>query len=119
MSHLPPPSHLPNNDIEKNNNINNHIDSSSDGNGSPYHLDSHDNSDTGLRKIKTAGSISITPETFESLFLSPKNRVANDLRATFANPTPLYVNELPLPFSMGENVSFLFSFSMTRSAFLL
>ncbi|KAL9116794.1 MAG: hypothetical protein Q9187_006676 [Circinaria calcarea] len=40
-------------------------------------------------KIKTAGSISISPEQFEKLFLSPQNKVKGELRDTFANPTPL------------------------------
>ena len=53
------------------------------------HLDSQTDSDTALRKIRTAGSISITPELFEKLYLSPQNRVTGDLRTTFANPTPM------------------------------
>lgn len=73
------------NDVEKN-----RVDSPLE--GSPYQLGSHEDVESTLRKIKTAGSVSIAPELFESLFLSPKNRVANNLRATFGNPTPLYVN---------------------------
>jgi len=46
--------------------------------------------DTALRKIRTAGSISISPELFEKIYLSPKNQVSNNLRSTFGNPTPLY-----------------------------
>ena len=53
------------------------------------HLDSQTDSDIALRKIRTAGSISITPELFEKLYLSPQNRVSGDLRTTFANPTPM------------------------------
>lgn len=53
------------------------------------HLD--DNHDTGaaLDRIRTAGSISISPELFEKLYLSPQNNVAGDLRKTFGNPTPM------------------------------
>jgi hypothetical protein len=46
--------------------------------------------DTALRKIQTSGSISISPELFEKIYLSPQNKVAGDLRKTFGNPTPLY-----------------------------
>lgn len=53
------------------------------------HLDSSHDSETALRKIHTAGSISITPDLFEKLYLSPQNRVKGDLRKTFGNPTPL------------------------------
>jgi hypothetical protein len=55
------------------------------------HLDASADSDTALRKIQTAGSISISPELFEKLYLSPPNKVKGDLRKTFGNPTPLYV----------------------------
>lgn len=71
------------NDLEKN-----HTDSPIG--GPPYHLGSNESTEAVLRRAKTAGSsISITPEVFESLFLAPKQRVANDLRKTFGNPTPL------------------------------
>ena len=53
------------------------------------HLDSDHDSGTALHKIKTAGSISISPALFEKLYLSPENRVKGELRKTFANPTPL------------------------------
>jgi hypothetical protein len=42
-----------------------------------------------LRRIRTAGSISISPELFEKIYLSPQNAVKGDLRKTFGNPTPL------------------------------
>lgn len=42
-----------------------------------------------LKRIQTAGSISISPELFEKIYLSPQNNVKGDLRKTFANPTPL------------------------------
>jgi hypothetical protein len=53
------------------------------------HLDGNHDSETALHKIRTAGSISISPELFEKLYLSPQNRVHGDLRRTFGNPTPL------------------------------
>ncbi|KAF2113382.1 GPR1/FUN34/YaaH-class plasma membrane protein [Lophiotrema nucula] len=53
------------------------------------HLDERHDSETALRKIRTAGSISITPELFEKLYLSPQNKVHGDLRRTVGNPTPI------------------------------
>ncbi|KAI4135540.1 MAG: hypothetical protein LQ347_000574 [Umbilicaria vellea] len=53
------------------------------------HLDGSHDPDHALRKIRTAGSISISPELFEKIYLSPQNNVKGDLRKTFANPTPL------------------------------
>jgi uncharacterized protein len=52
------------------------------------HHETHD-PETALRKMRTAGSISITPELFEKIYLSPKNQVSNNIRSTFGNPTPL------------------------------
>ncbi|CAC9893282.1 unnamed protein product [Aureobasidium pullulans] len=46
-------------------------------------------SETALQRIRTAGSISISPELFEKIYLSPQNKVAGELRKTFGNPTPL------------------------------
>jgi len=54
-----------------------------------YHLDGDTDPDYALRKIQTSGSISISPELFEKIYLSPQNKVAGDLRKTFGNPTPL------------------------------
>lgn len=52
------------------------------------HHDTHDEH-TALSRLRTAGSISITPELFEKIYLSPKNQVSNNIRSTFGNPTPL------------------------------
>jgi len=51
----------------------------------------HHTEESALRRIRTAGSISITPELFEKIYLSPKNRVSNNIRSTFGNPTPLAI----------------------------
>ncbi|KAK8210118.1 hypothetical protein M8818_003605 [Zalaria obscura] len=59
------------------------------GNGDAFHIDDRMDSDTALRKIRTAGSISISPELFEKIYLSPQNQVKGDLRKTLGNPTPL------------------------------
>jgi uncharacterized protein len=45
--------------------------------------------DDALKRLKTAGSISISPELFEKLYLSPQNQVKGELRKTFGNPTPM------------------------------
>jgi succinate-acetate transporter protein len=42
-----------------------------------------------MQKIRTANSISISPELFEKMYLNPHNEVKGGLRATFGNPTPL------------------------------
>jgi len=57
--------------------------------GNGYHLDSNHDADLALKKIQTAGSLSISPELFEKIYLSPQNKIAGDLRKTFGNPTPL------------------------------
>ena len=58
-------------------------------NGPRYDLESHEDKDHALEKIRTAGSISISPELFEKIYLSPQNRVHGDIRRTFGNPTPM------------------------------
>ncbi|PSK33943.1 Protein alcS [Elsinoe australis] len=65
------------------------------GNGSPREmdygemLDNKMDSGAALNRIRTAGSISISPELFEKIYLSPQNKVSGELRKTFANPTPI------------------------------
>lgn len=58
-------------------------------NGARYDLESTEDQDHALEKIRTAGSISISPELFEKIYLSPQNKVSGDIRRTFGNPTPL------------------------------
>ncbi|TGO33701.1 hypothetical protein BHYA_0231g00130 [Botrytis hyacinthi] len=48
-------------------------------------------SEDALKRIKTTGSISISPELFEKIYLSPQNSVKGDLRKTFGNPTPVAI----------------------------
>ena len=43
-----------------------------------------------LARMRTAGSVNISSELFEKLYLSPETRVKGDLRNTFGNPTPMY-----------------------------
>lgn len=47
--------------------------------------------DRALNRARTTGNVSISAELFEKLYLSPKTAVKGDLRATFGNPTPVYV----------------------------
>lgn len=42
-----------------------------------------------LSRIQTSGSINLSMEMFEKLYLAPQKRVSGDLRKRFANPTPL------------------------------
>ncbi len=64
---------------------------------SNFHMDENVDSETALRRIRTAGSISISPELFEKIYLSPKNQVSNNLRSTFGNPTPLCDSPCTIP----------------------
>ncbi|KAL9131549.1 MAG: hypothetical protein Q9217_000563 [Psora testacea] len=56
---------------------------------SPYHIGRDPSSDEALDKIRTANSVTLTPELFEKIYLNPQNSVKGDLRQTFGNPTPL------------------------------
>jgi hypothetical protein len=47
------------------------------------------NGNPTLSKEHTHGSIVLTPEMFEKLYLSPKSSVKGDLRSILANPTPV------------------------------
>jgi hypothetical protein len=54
------------------------------GTNSTY-LDKDMESDAALKRIQTAGSISISPELFEKLYLSPQTAVKGDLRKTYVS----------------------------------
>lgn len=41
-----------------------------------------------LKQVRTEGSIVLTPEMFERMYLSPQNKVDGGLRKVLANPTP-------------------------------
>ena len=62
----------------------------------------HDSEDYGneaaLNKIRTAGSISISPEMFEKMYLSPQNKVKGTL-PSFSSLSPIHVcfHCCPLP----------------------
>jgi len=73
------------------------------GGGYDLHHDHHDE-DTALRRLRTAGSLTISPELFEKIYLSPKNRVSNNIRSTFGNPTPLALSGFLLSLTPLSNV---------------
>ena len=61
------------------------------GNGNAHgvgHNHEEDRQET-LNRMRTAGSVAMSPELFEKLYLTPQNNVHGDLRKTFANPTPI------------------------------
>lgn len=45
-----------------------------------------------IYQARTNGGVSISAELFEKLYLGPKTAVKGELRATFGNPTPMYVH---------------------------
>ncbi|KAI1358089.1 GPR1/FUN34/YaaH-class plasma membrane protein [Xylaria arbuscula] len=65
-------------------------DGSIDSKGSNHeHLHDSTSPELAMHKMKTAGSISISPALFEKLYLSPQNKVKGSLRQTFGNPTAI------------------------------
>ncbi|KAL8853748.1 MAG: hypothetical protein Q9221_001391 [Calogaya cf. arnoldii] len=48
-----------------------------------------DGSGDTLNRMRTAGSVNISSELFEKLYLSPEHKVKGELRKTFGNPTPI------------------------------
>jgi len=71
--------------------MSNHTEKETNGDSHDHTLHSGMSHDQMLNRIRTAGSISMPPELFEKIYLSPENRVKGDLRKTFANPTPLAI----------------------------
>jgi hypothetical protein len=51
----------------------------------------HSSEKLGNDLKRTNTFLSITPEMFEKLYLSPKTQTRGDLRQTFGNPTPVAV----------------------------
>ena len=54
------------------------------------HYNEEDERTAALNRLRSAASVTIDPELFEKLYLSPPNKVKGDLRKTFGNPTPMY-----------------------------
>ncbi|KAI0011439.1 hypothetical protein F4779DRAFT_615680 [Xylariaceae sp. FL0662B] len=57
--------------------------------GNHEFLDKNQHPEVAMKKIKTAGSISIDPDLFEKLYLAPQNQAKGGLTKTFGNPTPI------------------------------
>ncbi|CZT44862.1 related to Y.lipolytica GPR1 protein and Fun34p [Rhynchosporium secalis] len=57
------------------------------------HTREHDlespSSGINISRVQTSGGMTISPELFEKLYLTPKTRSTGDFRTRFANPTPL------------------------------
>lgn len=53
--------------------------------------DQAESRDETLERVRTAGTVSMSPELFEKLYLSPQNNVQGELRKTIGNPTPMSV----------------------------
>jgi hypothetical protein len=54
-----------------------------------YDLGAEESRDEALSRIKSYGTLTMSPELFEKLYLQPLGNVKGDLRKTLANPTPL------------------------------
>jgi hypothetical protein len=65
--------------------------------------------------LKRTQSLSISPEVFEKLYLSPENAVKGDLRQTFGNPTPLFVPSQSLSTSILTSSSAIVGFVVALS----
>lgn len=52
-------------------------------------LERNETLDNALQRVKSSSTVMMSPELFEKLYLQPAGKVKGDLRATFANPTPL------------------------------
>lgn len=66
-------------------------------------------------RYELAKTVTLTPELYERLFISPKTPVAGDLRSRFGNPTPVgvlgfSVGVIPLAIAFSKYVSFLNTF---------
>jgi hypothetical protein len=59
-----------------------------------------------LNRLRSTASVTIDPELFEKLYLSPPNKVRGDLRKTFGNPTPMSDPMLQLSTKPKANISF-------------
>lgn len=53
------------------------------------HLGPDETKMSTLHKMRTAGSVSISPELFEKLYLNPKTPATGNLRRMIGNPTPV------------------------------
>ena len=52
-------------------------------------MGSEDEALATMNRLRSAQSVSMSPEMFEKLYLSPPSNVKGQLRKTFGNPTPM------------------------------
>ncbi|OQE19181.1 hypothetical protein PENFLA_c019G02497 [Penicillium flavigenum] len=69
------------------------------------HAENGDISSAAFERTRSRGSIMISPELFEKLYLNPKTPVAGNLRSIIGNPTPIAITGFvmaltPLSFSL-------------------
>lgn len=60
-----------------------------DGQPAAYDFEPHESREENLQKIRTTGMLSISPELFEKLYLTPKTPSKGSLRGIVGNPSPL------------------------------
>ena len=48
--------------------------------------------DLAMKRMQSAGQLTISPELFEKLYLQPQTPVKGDIRKIVGNPTPLSVH---------------------------
>ncbi|KAJ4367984.1 hypothetical protein N0V85_009112 [Neurospora sp. IMI 360204] len=65
------------------------VKSAANGDGNQYDIRNNETRGDALRKIQTAGSLSISAELFEKIYLSPKTQVQGNLRNVLGNPAPI------------------------------
>lgn len=58
------------------------------------HAENGDSS--AFERTRSRGSIMLSPELFEKLYLNPKPQVAGNLRSIIGNPTPMYGSCVPI-----------------------
>lgn len=71
-------------------------------NQKPNGYDAEANRMEALKQFRSAASVSMSPELFEKLYLSPHNDVKGELRNTFGNPTPMYAKPSKSPNSLSR-----------------
>jgi hypothetical protein len=54
-----------------------------------YDFGPSESREEALQRVRTAGSLSISPELFEKLYLTPKTPRKGNLQAIIGNPSPL------------------------------
>jgi hypothetical protein len=66
---------------------------------SPSDMENGNTGSNGLKMVETEEelknalnkTVTLSPDLFERIYLSPKDQTSNDLRKKFANPTPVAI----------------------------